>query len=181
MVKGSKTKTRTAAIVIGIFMAAILALGAVAGAQFSSMQAKQNSDFGGLGSAHVHATFMVKLNGEIVDFSNPVYQVRSPYIHVENGDGFTLHRHARLVPVGEFLHSLEMDIRSSCFYLDDGTRYCDSGDKTLRFYVNGVQRGSIMDYVLIDGDRILIVYGDNSQDALNRDLEMLDQLTIKPA
>src|SRR5688572_14933994 len=52
------------------------------------------SSFGALGSAHQHAAFLVKVNGENIDFSQPQYQVVSDFIHVENGDGTTLHRHA---------------------------------------------------------------------------------------
>lgn len=174
-----KRKIKMAPVVIGMFMAAILAVGAVAAVQSSSTQSKQNANFGGLGSAHVHAVFMVKLNDGIIDFSAHNYQVKSPYIHVENGDGYTLHRHAQTVPFSEFLHSVGMDIRNGCFFTDDGGSFCGDGSKTLRTFVNGVEVRSIMDYIPNDGDRILVAYGNNTPEDLANDLNVLNFLEIK--
>ncbi len=136
--------------------------------------------FGGLGSAHTHAAFLVKIDGSMIDFSQPKYQVQSPYIHVENNDGFTLHRHALTVPFGGFLRSVNMDIMNSCFYNDSGQKFCDNVDgKRLQFFVNGVRINSIMDYTTTDSDRILVLYGNEDQSAISGDLELLNSLTIQ--
>ena len=83
--------------------------------------------FGPLGSAHEHAAFLVKVNGQNIDFSQPQYQVQSDYIHVENGDGTTLHRHATNVTFVDFLKSVKMDIdkKNNCLAFTNGTEYCD--------------------------------------------------------
>jgi hypothetical protein len=81
------------------------------------------------------------------------------------------------VPIGEYLHSADMDIRNSCFILDNGEQFCDD-DKKLRFFVNGQERSSIMDYVLQDEDRILIIYGDESQQELEAEFDKLENTPI---
>jgi hypothetical protein len=143
-----------------------------------NVQSTHNANFGPVGSAHVHAAFAVKLNGTQLDFSDPKYQVKSRYMHVENNDGTTLHRHATGVPVNEFFRSIKMNVTSNCFTTDNGTKYCSNGKQNLDFYVNGTKVPSIANYVFNDGDRILIAYGENPLQ-IKQDLDQLRQQPIK--
>ena len=68
------------------------------------------SGFGPLGFAHEHAAFLVKVNSQDIDISQPQYQVQSDYIHVEKGDGTTLDRDATNVNFVDFLKSVKIDI-----------------------------------------------------------------------
>jgi hypothetical protein len=140
---------------------------------------RPSQNFGPLGSEHVHAAFAVKINGEKLDFSQEKYQVKSQYIHVENNDGNTLHRHATGVPVGEFFASLGMNVTDSCFTLENKTSYCSNGNSNLEFYVNGNKTNSIANYVLKEDDRILIVYGNKNAIETQQDLDALRLTEIK--
>ena len=159
-------------------VAALIAVTAYAFSVYSSHITPNNPAYGVLGSAHVHAAFAVKLNGTKLDFSDNKYQVKSRFMHVENGDGDTLHRHATGVPVAEFFKSIKMNATDSCFTNDNGTKYCSNGKQNLEFYVNGNKTKSIADYVFNDDDRILIVYGD-SPIQVKQDLDQLQQSPIK--
>ncbi|MGI0022765.1 MAG: hypothetical protein ACRD9Q_07885, partial [Nitrososphaeraceae archaeon] len=136
-------------------------------------------EFGKLGSEHVHATFAVKINGQKLDFSQPQYQVRSQYIHVEHNDGNTMHRHATGVPVEGFFKSVGMNVTNNCFTLENKTSYCSNGNSNLEFYVNGNKTDSIANYVIKDDDRILIVYGNKNQMETEQDLDALRLTEIK--
>jgi hypothetical protein len=157
----------------------IIAAVAAAGVAAAVLAPKSTGSFGPLGSAHVHAIFEVRLDGTAIDFSQQKYQVQSQFIHVENRDGTTLHRHSITVPVGEFFRSVKMDIQNGCFILDNGTKYCDQGDKQLRYFVNGTERSSIMDYILQDNDRILVNYGNDTQEQLQAIFERLNAETLR--
>jgi len=159
-------------------VAALIAVTAYALSVYSSHITPNNPAYGVLGSAHVHAAFAVKINGTKLDFSDNKYQVKSRFMHVENGDGDTLHRHATGVPVAEFFKSIKMNVTDSCFTNDNGTKYCSNGKQNLEFYVNGNKTKSIADYVFNDDDRILIVYGD-SPIQVKQDLDQLQQSPIK--
>jgi hypothetical protein len=159
-------------------VAALIAVTAYALSVYSSHITPNNPAYGVLGSAHVHAAFAVKLNGTKLDFSDNKYQVKSRFMHVENGDGNTLHRHATGVPVAEFFKSIKMNVTDSCFTNDNGTKYCSNGKENLEFYVNGNKTKSIADYVFNDDDRILIEYGD-SPIQVKQDLDQLQQSPIK--
>ena len=159
-------------------VAALIAVTAYALSVYSSHLTPNNPAYGVLGSAHVHAAFAVKINGTKLDFSDKKYQVKSRFMHVENGDGDTLHRHATGVPIAEFFRSIKMNVTDSCFTNDNGTKFCSNGKENLEFYVNGNKTKSIADYVFNDDDRILIVYGD-SPIQVKQDLDQLQQSPIK--
>ena len=164
-----------------IVPAVIVLLGIMAYAVtvYSGHLERPSQNFGPLGSEHVHAAFAAKINGEKWDFSQEKYQVQSQYIHVENNDGNTLHRHATGVPVGEFFASLGMNVTDSCFTLENKTSYCSNGNSNLEFYVNGNKTNSIANYVLKEDDRILIVYGNKNAMETQQDLDALRLAEIK--
>ncbi|MEM3127006.1 MAG: hypothetical protein QW331_02980 [Candidatus Woesearchaeota archaeon] len=62
-----------------------------------------NAKIGLLGSAHIHTTL------ENLDFSDPKYNVKSKFVHVEGGDGKKLHFHATGVPLSLFFESIEVE------------------------------------------------------------------------
>ena len=139
------------------------------------------SGFGALGSAHTHAAFLIKVNGENIDFSQPQYQVQSDYIHVENGDGTTLHRHATNVTFAEFLKSIKMDLdeTNKCLVFTNGTQYCNNENNQLRTFVNGNSTEPISDYVINDNDRLLVMYGNETQDQVSKALDELNKIKIQ--
>jgi len=140
-----------------------------------------SANFGGLGSTHEHAIFLVVIDGSPVDFRQDKYQVKSPFIHVENGVGTTLHKHALRVPVGEFFKSLGMQVEEGCFVSDDGSSYCTGEGKRLRFFVGETEiqtPSAINGYVLSDGDSFLLYYGEDNEDAIQAALESVNRLTV---
>ena len=163
-------------------MVAILAISAT---RYSS----EINKFGTVGSAHEHAAFIINVNGTPIDFSQPQYQVQSRLIHVEGGDGFTLHRHTDRVPFGEFLRSENMNIEDSCFSIAGETsnqqeqrqEYCSNGTEELRAFVNGEELESpstLGSYILKDDDRILLIYGNQTADQLSQSLSALEEVPI---
>jgi hypothetical protein len=164
-----------------IIPAAILLIGIMAYAVtvYSGQMERPGQNFGVLGSDHVHAAFAVKINGEKWDFSQEKYQVRSQYMHVENNDGNTLHRHATGVPVNEFFSSVGMNVTDNCFTLENKTSYCSNGNSNLEFYINGNKTNSIANYIFNEDDRILIVYGNKNVMETQQDLDALRLTEIK--
>lgn len=181
----SKKKRQKYLMIIIPIIAALVAILAISGTRYSS----EINKFGTVGSAHEHAAFIINVNGTPIDFSQPQYQVKSRLIHVEGGDGFTLHRHTDKVPFGEFLRSENMNLEDSCFSILEETsnqqrqqqEYCTNGTEELRAFVNGKELespSSLGDYILKDDDRILLIYGNQTADQLTQALSELGQLPI---
>jgi hypothetical protein len=168
-------------ILITSILVLTLAMGAVAIA--ASQASSPNTRFGGINSAHEHAAFIIVIEGKRIDFGQEKYQVKSPFIHVENMIGTTIHKHANQVPVGEFLKSVGMGVTdNSCFVSDDGKQYCSTGTggKTMRFFVNGAEREpkTIMNYVFNDDDRFMLIYGAETQEQIDAQLATLNRIPI---
>lgn len=135
---------------------------------------------GPLGAAHTHADFLVIVNGQALDFNQPKYMVRSPFVHVEGdnvgGAGKVIHLHATNVPLSMFFESLKMQLTSECLKLDDGRNYCNTGPEKLRMYVNGQPSGEFGKYRPKDLDRILITYGDYTGEQIQAQLSRVSDL-----
>lgn len=181
----SKKKRQKYLIIIIPIIAAMVAILAISATRYSS----EINKFGTVGSAHEHAAFIINVNGTPIDFSQPQYQVQSRLIHVEGGDGFTLHRHTDRVPFGEFLRSENMNIEDSCFSITGETsnqqeqqqEYCSNGTEELRAFVNGEELESpstLGSYILKDDDRILLIYGNQTADQLSQSLSALEEVPI---
>jgi hypothetical protein len=161
---------------------AVIAIIAVISMYISFQNTLSVAGFGPVGSAHEHAAFLVKVNGQNIDFSQPKYQVQSDYIHVENGDGTTLHRHATNVTFADFLKSVKMDIdkKNNCLIFTNGTKYCDNNNNNkLRTFINGNSTNSISDYVLNDNDRLLVTYGNETNEQIAKALDELKKIKIQ--
>ena len=168
-----------------VILPIIAALVIIAGISFYlfSQNTLSVAGFGPLGSAHEHAAFLVKVNGQNIDFSQPKYQVQSDYIHVENGDGTTLHRHSTNVTFADFLKSINMDIdrKNNCLVFTNGTKYCDNDDddNKLRIFINGNSTNSISDYILKNNDSLLVMYGNETNEQIAKALDELNKIEIQ--
>lgn len=178
--ESSKRKQRKYLLIIVPIIAVVVGVLAVTATMYSA----ELNRYGSVGSAHEHAGFMINVNGTPIDFSQERYQVQSRLIHVEGGDGFTLHRHTDRVPFGEFLASVGMGIEDGCFSISgagQAQEFCSNGEENLRVFINRTELtppSSITDYIVEDGDRILVTYGSQSAEQLSQELDAVDEGTI---
>ncbi|HSB50073.1 MAG TPA: protein-disulfide isomerase [Nitrosopumilaceae archaeon] len=138
---------------------------------------------GTLGDEHEHIALLVRIHGDKFDFSLPSYQIKSSWIHFEGSDGDTIHRHASGVTMGYLFETLRIVLTDECFAFQSqqGERdFCTNDDYSLKFFINHRQVPSILDYVGQEDDRILISYGGESPEEIEKQLQELDsQLIIK--
>lgn len=172
-----RRKRRSQLISIGI-IAAVVA-GVAYGVYIYTLNPPRTTSFGATGSTHEHTAFKLFINGQVVDFSQPKYQVKSQYMHFENGDGDTIHKHATGIDIGFLFETLDIKFTSDCITMDDGTSYCNDGNNTLKFFVNGVRNDLYNNYVLMDGDRVLLSYGSEGQEQIDEQLKMVEALSIQ--
>ncbi len=173
-----KERTRGQYIGMGLIAAVAVAIGIAA---FMYVQnPPETAQFGAVGSTHKHAVMLVMINGkQAIDFSEPKYQVRSNYIHFEGRDGYNIHMHATNVNLGFLFETLGMEFTNECLTLDNGTSYCNDQTNTLKFYVNGKENDAYGNYVFRDGDRMLISYGPEDPEQINRELDILENIQLR--
>ena len=189
--KISKSKRKTNLMAAGILAVLVLIVG-YTGYLFMTMDATAPGappGAGKLGGEHEHASLLVRIFGDKFDFSVPSYQIKSSWIHFEESVGTTIHRHASGVTLGYLFDSLNIgidyvdkvneDTNKKCFIFPDGRQFCDNEDYRLKFYINHVEQQSIYNYVLEDGDRILITYGNETPEQIEEQLIEVDSQIIK--
>ena len=189
--KISKSKRKTNLMAAGILAVLVLIVG-YTGYLFMTMDATAPGappGAGKLGGEHEHASLLVRIFGDKFDFSVPSYQIKSSWIHFEESDGTTIHRHASGVTLGYLFDSLNIgidyvdrvneDTNKKCFIFPDGRQFCDNEDYRLKFFINHIEKQSIYDYVLEEGDRILITYGNETPEQIEEQLLEVDSQIIK--
>jgi len=135
---------------------------------------------GALGSEHAHAGILVKIFGDTFDFSGTAFQIKSPWIHFEGGEGTTMHKHATGVTVGYLFDTLPVNVDDDCFEFGDGRSFCTNEDYSLKFFINGESVTGISDYSISEDDKILVSYGSETPDEIESQLlELEAQMLVK--
>ena len=165
---------------IGI-LAAIGVIAAYASYEFITMSgdapgAPENA--GKLGDEHIHASMLVRVFGDKFDFSLPNYQIKSSWIHFENSDGDTVHRHASGVELEFMFNSMGISLDKECFTFPDGRAFCNNDDYSLKYFINHKKVNDIREYVVMEDDRVLISYGNEDQEVIEQQLAELDSQMI---
>ena len=132
-----------------------------------------------LGDEHEHASVLVRIFGDKFDFAATTYQIKSSWIHFEESDGNTVHRHSSGVTLNYLFESLGIGIDEDCYIFGDGRQFCTNEDYSLKYFINGDRVNSIHDYVVQDDDRILISYGGETEIQINQQLNELDSQIIR--
>ncbi len=133
---------------------------------------------GKLGEEHIHASLLVKIFGDKFDFSTPNYQIKTSWIHFENQDGDTIHRHSSGVELEFLFNSMKIALDDECFVFPDGRQFCTNDDYTLKYFINHKEVNDIREYVVMEDDRILISYGPDNKSAIEKQLSELDSQMI---
>ena len=178
--KRTAQKRSTSFKALGI-LAAIGVIAAYSSYEFITMGgdvpgAPENA--GKLGDEHIHSSMLVRIFGDKFDFSLPNYQIKSSWIHFENQDGDTVHRHASGVELEFLFNSLGIGLDEDCFEFPDGRQFCTNEDYSLKYFINHKQVNDIRDYVVMEEDRILISYGNDDNSVIEQQLAELDSQII---
>ena len=134
---------------------------------------------GRLGDEHEHASVLVRIFGDKLDFSSPAYQIKSSWIHFEESDGTTIHRHSSGIMLNYLFDTLNIGIDDECYRFPDGRQFCTNEDYSLKYYLNHQLVDDIIDHVIQDGDRILITFGNETPEQIEEQLAELDAQIIK--
>ena len=176
--KRQKAQFKNKAIAIGI-LAGIVAVLGISSYNFyilSSTVTPQGvpPGSGPLGGIHIHAGLLVLIYGQQFDFTSTAYQLKSPYIHFEKGNGETVHMHASNVTMGFLFNTLKIGLDDKCFTFPDKRAFCTNANYTLKFFVNHHQVPDLKNYSFKDQDKMLISYGNENDTQINSQLARLD-------
>ena len=179
--KRTKAKRKNQLIAAGVLatVGAIVAYAAITFIDSGGNLPGSPPGAGPLGGEHEHASILTLIHGDRFEYSGQSYQVQDNWIHFENQDGTTIHRHAANVTLGYLFETLDVELTDECYVFPDRSRtFCTDEDFALKFYINGESVPGITDYVVEDGDKVLISYGDEDDERLAEQLARLDDQPI---
>lgn len=122
-------------------------------------------------SVHLHANFLMVMNGKEKDFSLDSFQspvscgINEPteevQVHLHQNNGGVIHVHEKNITYADFFASekLGMQLSDHCFWDENGSQWCDTEKDRWKFYVNGVETPNLPDTVIQDEDVVLLLYG----------------------
>ncbi len=134
------------------------------------------SGIGELGSTHIHAHLKIYVNNKALDLSTSNYQLKSEFVHLEDGIGELIHIHATGITLEQFFYTLGINQSESCITVDK--EYCNDGKNKLLYFINNQQTTKI-NYIIKDHDKILVTYGDYTNEELKKQLESVTNLQLK--
>jgi hypothetical protein len=176
--KRQKAQFKNKAIAIGI-LAGIVAVLGISSYNFYELSTHVTPKgvppgSGPLDGIHIHAGLLTMIYGQQFDFTSTAYQLKSPYIHFEKGNGETVHMHAANVTIGFLFDTLKIGFDDKCFTFPDKRAFCTNDKYTLKFYVNDHQVPDLKNYVFKDNDKMLISYGNENDTQIKSQLERVD-------
>jgi hypothetical protein len=179
--KRSKEKRKTTLMAVGI-LALISVIVGYSSYVFINMDGSVPGappGAGKLGDEHVHSSLLVRIFGDKFEFGVPSYQIKSSWIHFEDSDGTTIHRHSSGVTLGYLFDSINIGIDNKCYIFPDGRQFCTNEDYSLKYFINHKRVNDINDYIFEDGDRILISFGSETPEQIEEQLIELDSQILK--
>ena len=75
--------------------------------------------------------------------------------------------------------TLNIVIDEDCYIFSDGRQFCTNQDYSLKYFINGDSVNSINDYVIQDGDRILISYGGETETQIAAQIDEVNSQIIR--
>ena len=180
--KRQKAQFKNKAIAIGI-LAGIVAVLGISSYNFYELSTHVTPKgvplgSGPLGGIHIHAGLLTMIYGQQFDFTSTAYQLKSPYIHFEKGNGETVHMHAANVTMGFLFDTLKIGLDDKCFTFPDKRAFCTNDKYTLKFFVNHHQVPDMKNYVFKEQDRLLISYGNENDTQIGDQLSRVDGLKL---
>lgn len=127
---------------------------------------------------HVHADFLVFVNGNQVNFNRPEFDYvdRRIHLHIPNYMGdHVIHIESQHVTMGDFFYSLGMKLNVTCFVVNDN-EHCNNNNQKLKMYINGIPNSEFDKYKPQDLDRILITYGDETESEISEQINSVTNL-----
>ncbi len=170
----SREKSKNTLIAVGIAAIVIVIVGYASYVFVTTGGAAPGAPQGAgtLGSAHEHTSILVRIFGDKFDFSSSAFQIKSSWIHFEGQDGDTIHRHATGVTLGYMIDTLGIGLDDQCYSFPNGRQFCTDENYSLKFFINHKPESDIRDYIIQEGDRILISYG--NEDAIQIDEQLIE-------
>jgi hypothetical protein len=119
-------------------------------------------------STHIEAVnyqagFAIFTNGTFRIFTDPKYHHQSEDVFIQPDNVNVVHIKKTGVTWHDFFKTLPMQLTKDCLTTGTGQVFCTNNQYSLKFFINGVSTPDALDREIINGDRLLVSYGNEVQ------------------
>lgn len=124
-----------------------------------------------------NARFLIFTNGTLRVFTDPKYHNLSTDIYIQANNPNTIHVKKANLTWADFFKTLPMKLEANCLTTGTKQTFCNQGNYTLKFYLNGVRTDNLLTQTIKPNDQALITYGIENEAQINNQLDQLKNLT----
>lgn len=122
------------------------------------------------------ASFAIFTNGTFRIFTASMYHNLSPDVYIEQSNPNIVKIKKDKITWDDFFKTLPFKLTADCLTTGTKETFCTGSNGTLKFYLNGERNENALNQEIKDGDEILVSYGNESDDAIKK---QLDTFSIK--
>ena len=165
-------KTQTLIIVVAVTI--ILIFGGYAVFRQNSAHPNSgteiNEPFSEMKFSEKKAAFAIFTNGTFRIFTAAMYHNLSPnaFIEASNPNIITITKQG--ITWNEFFSTLPFSLTQECLTTGTNETFCTSGDRELKFYLNGELQPTVLSQEIMNGDKLLITFGNDSEITLQEQM-----------
>ncbi len=120
---------------------------------------------------NVKASFAIFTHGTFRVFTAAMYHNLSKDVYIEAATPNIIKVKKEGITWNDFFSTLPFKLTNDC--LTTGTKeiFCSNNVYALKFYLNGERKSQILDQVIQEGDTLLITYGNESEAAIENQIQ----------
>lgn len=122
------------------------------------------------------ASFAIFTDGTFRVFTAAMYHNLSPDAYIEASGPNIIKIRKADVTWSDFFSTLPFKLTHDCLVTGTKETFCSNKNKALKFYLNGERKAQILDEVIRDKDELLITYGNESEEAIELQIQEVPNL-----
>lgn len=119
-------------------------------------------------NTNIKASFAIFTNGTFRVFTASMYHNLSEDVYIESSNPNIVNVKKAGVTWNDFFSTLPFALTPECLTTGTNETFCTGNNGTLKFYINGEQRNNVLDQKINEGDKLLVTFGNESDEAIKR-------------
>ncbi len=119
-------------------------------------------------NTNIKASFAIFTNGTFRVFTASMYHNLSEDVYIESSNPNIVNVKKAGVTWNDFFSTLPFTLTPECLTTGTNETFCTGNNGTLKFYINGEQRNNVLDQKINEGDKLLVTFGNESDEAIKR-------------
>ena len=104
-----------------------------------------------------------------------MYHNLSDDVYIEAGSPNIIKVKKAGVTWNDFFSTLPFKLTQDCLTTGTKETFCTGSKVSLKFYLNGERKESVLDQEIQSGDKFLVTFGNESEDAIKQQIDKIPQ------